>query len=132
MFFSQLIFCFNSKKIQINLFGLKCQFRCYEKKNSLQRSNKRLKLDYFELKIRPKFMFRISSYYCFDVETFLEIEMTAIPVTAFSHLQSCKLLQCPSLNMITLCQHKSDNNNRMIPLTDIFCLLFRYNGTSNI
>ena len=32
-------------------------------------------------------MFRISSYYCFDVETFLELEMTAIPVTAFSHLQ---------------------------------------------
>jgi hypothetical protein len=42
------------------------------------------------------------------------------------------LLQCPPLNRITLGQHKSDNNNRMIQLTNIFCVLLRYNGTSNI
>ncbi len=33
---------------------------------------------------------------------------------------------------ITLGQHKSDNNNRMIQLTDVFCVLLRYNETSNI
>ena len=42
------------------------------------------------------------------------------------------LVQCPSLNRITLGHHKSENNNRMIQLTDVFCVLFRYNGTSNI
>ncbi len=36
------------------------------------------------------------------------------------------LIQCPPLNRITLGQHKSDNNNRMIQLTDVFCVLFRY------
>ncbi len=29
-------------------------------------------------------------------------------------------VQCPPLNRITLGQHKSDNNNRMIQLTDVF------------
>ena len=41
-------------------------------------------------------------------------------------------VQCPPLNRITLGQHISDNNNRMIQLIDVFCVLFRYNGTSNI
>ena len=40
--------------------------------------------------------------------------------------------QCPPLNRITLGQHNSDNNNRMIQLTNVFCVLFRYNGTSTI
>jgi len=40
--------------------------------------------------------------------------------------------QCPQLNRITLGQRKSDNNNRMIQLTDVFCVLLRYNGTSII
>ncbi len=30
----------------------------------------------------------------------------------------------PPLNWITLSQHASDNNNRMIQLTDVFCALF--------
>ena len=34
-------------------------------------------------------------------------------------------VQCPPLNRITLGQHKSDNNNQMIQLTNIFCVLFR-------
>jgi len=38
----------------------------------------------------------------------------------------------PPLNRITLGLHKSDNNNRIIQLTDIFCELLRYYGTSNI
>ncbi len=29
-------------------------------------------------------------------------------------------------------KHKSDNDNQMIQLTDTFCVLFRYNGTSSI
>ena len=33
---------------------------------------------------------------------------------------------------ITLGQHKSDNSNRMIQLTNVFCILFRYNGNCNI
>ena len=41
-------------------------------------------------------------------------------------------VQCPPLNRITLGQHKSGNNNRMFQLTDIFFVLFRYNGLSNI
>ena len=32
------------------------------------------------------------------------------------------LLQCLPLNRITLGQHKSDNNNRMIKLIDVFCV----------
>jgi len=43
-----------------------------------------------------------------------------------------KFIQCPPLNRITLGQHKSDNNNRMIQLNDVFCVLLRCNGTSNI
>jgi len=38
-------------------------------------------------------------------------------------------IQCPPLNRITLGSLKSDNNNRMIQLTDVFCVLLRYNGT---
>ncbi len=30
------------------------------------------------------------------------------------------IVQCPPLNRITLGKHKSDNNNRMIQLTDVF------------
>jgi len=41
-------------------------------------------------------------------------------------------IQCPPLNRITLGQHKSDNNNRMIQLTDVFCVLLKYNGAINI
>jgi len=42
------------------------------------------------------------------------------------------IIQCPPLNRITLGLHKSDNNNRMIQLTDVFCVLLMYNGISNI
>ncbi len=42
------------------------------------------------------------------------------------------MMQCPLLNRITLGQRKSDNNKRMIQLTDVFCVLLQYNGTSNI
>ncbi len=41
-------------------------------------------------------------------------------------------IQCPLLNRITLGLQKSDNNNRMIQLTDVLCVLLRYSGTSNI
>ncbi len=43
-----------------------------------------------------------------------------------------KDIQCPPLNRITLGQRKSDNNNRMIQLTNVFWVLLRYNGTSII
>ncbi len=48
-----------------------------------------------------------------------------------SLLQSVNLLlslevQCLPLNRIILGQHKSDNTNRMIQLTNVFCVLFRY------
>ncbi len=36
------------------------------------------------------------------------------------------IIQCPPLYRITLGQHKSDNNNRMIRLTDGFYVLFMY------
>jgi hypothetical protein len=42
------------------------------------------------------------------------------------------VVQCPPLNGITLGRHKSDNNNRMIQLTDVFCALFIYNWASHI
>ncbi len=35
-------------------------------------------------------------------------------------------IQCPPLNRITLSQHISDNNNRLIKLTGVFCVLLRY------
>ncbi len=41
-------------------------------------------------------------------------------------------VQCLPINRITLGQHKSDNNKRMIQLTDVFCVLSRDDGTSNI
>jgi len=41
-------------------------------------------------------------------------------------------MQCPPLYGITLGTRKSDNNNRMIQLTNVFCVLLRYNGTSLI
>ncbi len=40
-------------------------------------------------------------------------------------------IQCPPLNRITLGQHKSDNNNRMIQLTDVICVLLGYKRASN-
>jgi len=42
------------------------------------------------------------------------------------------LIQCTPLYRITLGQHKSDNNNRMFELTDIFWVLLRYNGLIHI
>jgi len=39
---------------------------------------------------------------------------------------SIRQIQCPPLNRITLGQHKSDNNNRIIQLTDGFYALFMY------
>ncbi len=41
------------------------------------------------------------------------------------------MIQCLSLKRITLGQHKSDNNNRMIQLIDVFCVLLRYKWASN-
>jgi hypothetical protein len=41
-------------------------------------------------------------------------------------------IQCPPLNRITSGRHKSDNNNRMIQLTDVFCALSIYDWASNI
>jgi hypothetical protein len=32
-------------------------------------------------------------------------------------------VKCPPFNRITFGRHKSDNNNRMIQLTDVFCAL---------
>ena len=40
-------------------------------------------------------------------------------------LKISSLLQCPPLNRITLGQHKIDNINQMIQLTDVFWVLFR-------
>jgi len=45
---------------------------------------------------------------------------------------SANPIQCPLLNRITLGQHKSDNKNRMIPLTNVFCVLLIYNWISII
>jgi hypothetical protein len=36
--------------------------------------------------------------------------------------------RCLFLNTITLGQHKSDNNNRIIQLTDTFCEVLNYDG----
>ncbi len=47
-------------------------------------------------------------------------------------LEKIRVLQCPPLNRITLDRHKSDNNNRMIQLTDVFCVLLIYNEDSDI
>ncbi len=41
------------------------------------------------------------------------------------------IMQCPPLNRITLGQHKSDKNNRMIQLTDVVCVLLRYTTVKN-
>ncbi len=41
-------------------------------------------------------------------------------------------IQCPPLNGITLGRHRIDYNNRMIQLTDVFCVLLKYNWANNI
>ena len=41
------------------------------------------------------------------------------------HTDRFLVIQCPPLNRITLGQHKSDNNNLMTQLTNVFCVLFR-------
>ncbi len=41
-------------------------------------------------------------------------------------------VQCSPLNRLTLGHHKSDNNNRMIQLTDVYCVLLRYRWASNL
>ena len=41
------------------------------------------------------------------------------------------IIQYQPLNRIILDQHNSDNIKRMIQITDSFCVLLRYNGTSN-
>ena len=38
----------------------------------------------------------------------------------------------PPLNRITMGHHRSDNITRLIQLTDGLCVLFVYNGTSNV
>jgi hypothetical protein len=38
-------------------------------------------------------------------------------------------IQYPLLN--TMGQHKSDNNNQLIQLTDVFCVLLRYRWVSD-
>ncbi len=45
--------------------------------------------------------------------------------------RSTSVVQCPSLNRLTLCQYKSDINNQMIQLTVVFCILLRYKWASN-
>ncbi len=47
------------------------------------------------------------------------------------HELQCNLMQCPPVNRVTLGQHKNDYNNRMIQLTDVFCVLLRYRWASN-
>ncbi len=42
-----------------------------------------------------------------------------------------KKAQCIMKNWQTLGQYKSDNNNRMIQLTDVHCVLLRYKWASN-
>jgi hypothetical protein len=41
-------------------------------------------------------------------------------------------LQCLPLNIITLGQHQSDNNNRMIQISDVFFVLLKYKRAINI
>jgi hypothetical protein len=55
-----------------------------------------------------------------------------IPTQFYFRFPSTYVLQCPPLNKITSGQHKSDNNNRMIQLTDVFCTLSIYNWAGNI
>ncbi len=47
-------------------------------------------------------------------------------------LEKIRVLQCPPLNRIILDRHKSDNNNQMIQLTNVFCVLLVYNEASDI
>ena len=46
--------------------------------------------------------------------------------------QLTKVIQCPQLNRITLGRHKTDNNNRLIQLTDVFCALLIYTWANDI
>ncbi len=54
-----------------------------------------------------------------------------LPERIYRELQGLPV-QCSPLNGITLGRRKSDNNNRMIQLTDVFCALFIYNWASHI
>jgi hypothetical protein len=105
------------------------------------------KFDYFFLLIG--FLSHVSKYFisflmrptkkpCFKTHAALELifcycwsNSGTVVIQNYLHIFNIKL-QCPPLNRITLGQHRSDNNNRMIQLTDAFCALLRYNWKSNI
>ncbi len=57
--------------------------------------------------------------------------MTFLSYTNQNRYPVANLTQCPPLNRITLGQHKNDNNNRMIQLTDLFCVLIRNKWASD-
>jgi len=50
----------------------------------------------------------------------------------FFSLSFFNLKQCPPLNRVNLGQHKSDNNNQMIRVTEVVCVLLKYIGAFNI
>ncbi len=62
-------------------------------------------------------------------------QWTWLSIDAWMNLNGNKKFfvnKCPPLSRITLGRHKSDNNNRMIQLTDVFCALFISNWGSHI
>jgi hypothetical protein len=60
------------------------------------------------------------------------LNLTVKDTVILLEFKRCFYIQCPPLNRITLGQHKSDNNNRMIQLTDVFCVLFINKWASHI
>ncbi len=55
-----------------------------------------------------------------DLYIFTELHIKTNMVKVFISVGRYNNIQCLPLNKITLNQQKSDNNNRMIQLTDVF------------
>ncbi len=92
-----------------NIFIRNCRLRFV--------SVRKIDLIVFKQKMEFKLFKRILSKYLTVSRTNLSISYIVI--------------QCPPLNRINFGQHKSDGSNRMIQLTDVFCVLLRYKWACN-
>ncbi len=69
--------------------------------------------------------YNFEHYYRVLINTFLVIYKSSISYNINKFIALFLKIQCPPLNRITLGIPKNDNNNRLIQLTDVFCVLLR-------
>ncbi len=130
-FYAQIFFVQKSNKqlfwawsLGLNIFGarnlaLKLLIKCWW--NWTMKSNNTFLIFFYDEKFLHKTS-RRSNWRVFIKRKTISFKFSNLSYRDESFLE----LHCPPLNRITLCQHKSDNNNRMIQLTDVVCVLLKY------